>query len=600
MASKYPEEERSSMFECAICLQEMLNRTPKALPCLHTFCMECIQGLPSNENKITCPTCRKECDLSIKGVDGLPDNFHLQSLVHNILQSTKFKTCFGCSTIEKLSEIRNKCLECELEMCDSCTDIHEMKLKGRHEIVRLQVSQPDNVACKEHKSGNVKCYCEDCQELACPVCVLHGSHSTHNTVAIKDIIANVKDDMPKFMQDIEDKVDHLNTVADEIKENLKKTVNAKEEIKTAARLQRKEIDEQELLLLQNCTESEEALEEARTVVEELLSFLHDIKDESKYKFDTSDFNEIMNKIAEFNKQRNRNKKLILGTPTFLAHHNVDLGNYFFTRFSHELLPLYIGMVQRFHKQREITIEDDVPLHISALEDGGVIYAGNKYCKQINGFGKVKMTYEGIGSKNIYCLATKGDELFVFYNNWDQKDKKRKISSGAVTKQLPSPHWLTNDVVILSSDEYINLRQTKGTVFKNGKSKFVSFLWNPTSITSYQGDNGLIILIAVDGGTKVHSCDMRGDAVNTFSYSNGSIKRMCCKDANCLFVLNDKNQIQQIDTTDGRVVVENVLSPEMNEKITTFSYNHQHMWVAVENKLIKYLYHEKNPECTQRQ
>ena len=167
MAAKYPEEERSSMFECAICLQDMLNRTPKALPCLHTFCMECIQGLPSNNNKITCPTCRKECDLSTKE---LPDNFHLHNLVHNMQQS--IKNCIGCSSIGKLSKVINQCVECELEMCTSCTDIHNVKFKGKHEVLKLSESKVDKARCKEHKSTNIKHYCEDCDDLACPLCVM--------------------------------------------------------------------------------------------------------------------------------------------------------------------------------------------------------------------------------------------------------------------------------------------------------------------------------------------------------------------------------------------------------------------------------------------
>ena len=385
MAAKYPEEYRRSMFECAICFRDMLNRNPKALPCLHTFCMECIQGL-SNENKITCPSCRNQCDLGLRGVEGLPDNFHLQSLVNNILQSTE--TCFGCSTIGKLSEITNKCLECELEMCDSCTNIHEMKLKRKHKLVRLQVSQPDKIACKEHKNVNIKYYCEDCHELACPVCVLHGSHSTHNTVEIRDFITKAKEVLPQFQQTIEDKVHQLPTLDDDIKGNLQRTMDVKEEVKTAARLLREKIDEQELFLLQNCTEQyEKPMMEASTITNELMVILDSINNACKSRLGTPDTVSVMNKIAKWNNLVARNKVFSLKTPTFMGNQNVHLGDCKNLTFLHSLSVLNTGMEPRFHKDVEITIKDDVPLHLTALEDGGVIYAGNKSCRQIDRFGK---------------------------------------------------------------------------------------------------------------------------------------------------------------------------------------------------------------------
>ena len=326
MASQYPEEEDSSMFECAICLQDMLNRTPKALPCLHTFCMECIQVLPSNNNKITCPTCRKECDLSTKGVDHLPDNFHLQSFLQNKQQSNK--NCFGCSTHGKVSKAINQCVECEIEMCKPCTDIHEMRLKGKHEILKLISAKSDKVRCEEHKSDNVKYYCKDCNEFVCPLCVLYGSHSAHNTFEINDFMKKPNESMPKFLQAIEEKLNHLNTLSREIKENLQKTKNVKESIETTAALLREQINEQESSLLQKCTEEcEKPLNDACEFVERLKNILGDLKNECLSGPEKINKISIVGKISNWDKQMAKSQQITLNCPIFLAKKNVNLGDY---------------------------------------------------------------------------------------------------------------------------------------------------------------------------------------------------------------------------------------------------------------------------------
>ena len=55
---------------CSICLD--LLQDPKTLPCLHTYCKECLKksiANPSREAIIKCPACRKLITLSDKGVE---------------------------------------------------------------------------------------------------------------------------------------------------------------------------------------------------------------------------------------------------------------------------------------------------------------------------------------------------------------------------------------------------------------------------------------------------------------------------------------------------------------------------------------------------
>ena len=52
--------------ECAVCLEQY--KDPKVLPCLHTFCKTCLEGLLNKESvvwKIVCPTCRADVEVSV-------------------------------------------------------------------------------------------------------------------------------------------------------------------------------------------------------------------------------------------------------------------------------------------------------------------------------------------------------------------------------------------------------------------------------------------------------------------------------------------------------------------------------------------------------
>ena len=52
-------------FECTVCMEQF--KKPKVLPCLHTFCMMCLQKLlkkQGSDHIITCPECRQDAKVS--------------------------------------------------------------------------------------------------------------------------------------------------------------------------------------------------------------------------------------------------------------------------------------------------------------------------------------------------------------------------------------------------------------------------------------------------------------------------------------------------------------------------------------------------------
>ena len=69
--------------KCGIC-KETVN-DPKALQCLHTFCLICLNEWSSSDsssdNSVICPACKKTTTLPPDGVDGLPGNFFVSSLM---------------------------------------------------------------------------------------------------------------------------------------------------------------------------------------------------------------------------------------------------------------------------------------------------------------------------------------------------------------------------------------------------------------------------------------------------------------------------------------------------------------------------------------
>src|SRR6218665_2167676 len=76
---------------CTICGQTYID--PKILPCIHTFCVKCIETIATKANKkpgdhVECPLCGKVFSIPNGGFTELQKNFIAEKLVTltNILQ----------------------------------------------------------------------------------------------------------------------------------------------------------------------------------------------------------------------------------------------------------------------------------------------------------------------------------------------------------------------------------------------------------------------------------------------------------------------------------------------------------------------------------
>ena len=195
---------------CPVCLSQF--DSPKTLPCLHSFCLKCIQLLPVDLEKgkhvINCPTCRKTAQVPDKGPADLPTAFVINSLVeiqeHLKKLSAKGKqiSCDNCSK----GDATSYCKQCAIGLCESCLGHHnKLRAHAAHQIMdmkdivttsasqllpRLPVKEEN---CTNHNKP-LKVFCETCQELICQSCTIR-RHKDHNY----DVVSNT---FPKHRQDI--------------------------------------------------------------------------------------------------------------------------------------------------------------------------------------------------------------------------------------------------------------------------------------------------------------------------------------------------------------------------------------------------------------
>ncbi|KAI8494087.1 hypothetical protein Bbelb_284340 [Branchiostoma belcheri] len=194
--------------ECTICLEPY--KDPKILPCLHTFCKDCLEKFVAKQgeakDRFPCPTCRIETVLPEGGVAGLKNNFFVLSLrdtvdAHKSLVS-KEDDNVPCDVCEEVAD--HGCVVCEEFLCDDCARVHRRAKRTRgHEAIGVaefkeqlitktpSVKSTSLPMCPKHEDEKLKFYCETCQSPICRDCtVLH--HKEHKYCLLADVVNDVR------------------------------------------------------------------------------------------------------------------------------------------------------------------------------------------------------------------------------------------------------------------------------------------------------------------------------------------------------------------------------------------------------------------------
>jgi len=194
---------------CPIC-RDMFDN-PKSLPCLHAYCLTCIQEYckdmyPGDE--VPCPVCRKDFKIPEEGgLDSLQHHFFIQRLV----DCRKAKSNAGFSEDEVLCEMcleQNhegatkilpatlRCVDCNQKLCYRCSKFHR-RMGGDHQIEPLdaeadqELLQLRGLSCDNHRDKRVELYCHDCNENICLTCS-SAKHRNHSGIEIPEAANNFR------------------------------------------------------------------------------------------------------------------------------------------------------------------------------------------------------------------------------------------------------------------------------------------------------------------------------------------------------------------------------------------------------------------------
>ena len=168
--------------ECPLCLDTVKN--PKTLPCLHSFCLECLDELANFARRrlqttIKYPVCQTSFPITDSNTfANLPSSFHLNRLVDVLALEDSSVQAQRCNTCDDNNPATSYCFVCQTFMCASCFQSHQrFKATRGHRNVLIDKLQAQDVQelierpvmCSQqfHKDQPLEFYCEDCKVLIC-------------------------------------------------------------------------------------------------------------------------------------------------------------------------------------------------------------------------------------------------------------------------------------------------------------------------------------------------------------------------------------------------------------------------------------------------
>ena len=177
---------------CSVCMSKYTD--PKQLPCLHSFCLHCLNGIQrtsGRRDKIACPECRQEFNVPDNGnLAALPTNFRINSLLDVLAIKECSTTGVKCGNCDKRSKRSHYCFQCYAFWCEECISFHNgIKANKDHYTLALEEFQDqdfENILKRPlfcgipgHEKKKMKFFCKICEVAICNACALldHEGHA---------------------------------------------------------------------------------------------------------------------------------------------------------------------------------------------------------------------------------------------------------------------------------------------------------------------------------------------------------------------------------------------------------------------------------------
>ena len=203
---------------CSVCMCTFTD--PKQLPCLHSFCLHCLNGIQRKRGvhgKITCPECRKQFKIPGSGNPcELPTNFRINSLV-DVLAIKECSTAnVKCGNCEKRSAQTLYCFQCCSFWCEECILAHNViRTNKEHKTLALKDFQDQDIEvvlrrpafCQKelHEKEELKFFCKSCEEAICNTCAMT-LHEGHGKMLLQEATNARKTKINSMIKSLKDKV----------------------------------------------------------------------------------------------------------------------------------------------------------------------------------------------------------------------------------------------------------------------------------------------------------------------------------------------------------------------------------------------------------
>uniref|UniRef100_A0A452U3Y4 E3 ubiquitin-protein ligase TRIM56 n=1 Tax=Ursus maritimus TaxID=29073 RepID=A0A452U3Y4_URSMA len=183
----------SDFLACKICLEQL--RAPKTLPCLHTYCQDCLAQL-ADGGHLRCPECRETVPVPPAGVAAFKTNFFVNGLLDLVraraggdLRAGK-PACAVCPLMGGAGTggpATARCLDCADDLCQTHT----------HRVVDLvgyragwydeEARERQAAQCPQHPGEALRFLCQPCSQLLCRECRLD-PHLDHPCLPLAEAV----------------------------------------------------------------------------------------------------------------------------------------------------------------------------------------------------------------------------------------------------------------------------------------------------------------------------------------------------------------------------------------------------------------------------